>query len=84
LPTSSEEHWDKAVSSELGIQDKPQRTVATEAAAHSTEGIPVIEAQAAAQFRFRILVVDDQFLIRETARQILENGGTRFSRRRTG
>ena len=75
MPTSSEEHWDKAVSSELGIQDKPQRTVATEAAAHSTEGIPVIEAQAAAQFRFRILVVDDQFLIRETARQILENGG---------
>src|ERR1017187_8863917 len=30
LPTNSEEHWDMAVSSELGIQNKSQRSVAAE------------------------------------------------------
>ncbi|MGA2458283.1 MAG: response regulator [Terriglobales bacterium] len=74
MPSSQEEHWDKAASPELGIQNKPQRPVA-ETPAHSTESIPAIEAKAASQFRFRILVVDDQYLVRETARQILENGG---------
>ena len=57
------------------VQSKPQLTVAAETAVHSTESIPATEAKAAAQFRFRILVVDDQFLIRETARQILESEG---------
>jgi CheY-like chemotaxis protein len=74
LPTNPAEHWDKVVSADLGIQNKPQRTIA-ETAAHWTESIPAIEAQAADQFRFRILVVDDQYLIRETARQMLEGGG---------
>jgi len=74
LPTNPAEHWEKAVSADLGIQNKPQRTIA-ETAAHWTESIPAIEAQAADQFRFRILVVDDQYLIRETARQMLEGGG---------
>ena len=75
LPTSQEEHWDKVVSPELGIQNKPQCSVAAETAAYSTKSIPAIEAKAAAQFRFRILVADDQFLIRETARQMLESEG---------
>jgi len=74
LPTNPAEHWDKVVSADLGIQNKPQRTIA-ETAAHWTESIPAIGAQAADQFRFRILVVDDQYLIRETARQMLEGGG---------
>ena len=74
MPTNPAEHWDKVVSADLGIQNKPQRTIA-ETAAHWTESIPAIEAQAADQFRFRILVVDDQYLIRETARQMLEGGG---------
>jgi CheY-like chemotaxis protein len=60
---------------ELVIQNKPQRAVAAETAAHSNESIPALEARAAAQFRFRILVVDDDLLIRETAREILESGG---------
>ena len=59
----------------MSIQNKSQRSVAAETSAHSTKGIPPIEAQAAAQFRFRILLVDDQFPIRETARQTLEDGG---------
>ena len=75
MPTSREEHWDKAVSPDVDVQNKLQRTLAAETAAHSTESIPAIETKAAAQFRFRILVVDDKFLIRETARQILESRG---------
>ena len=75
LLTNQEESWDKVVSPELGIRNKPQGSVASETAAHSRESIPATEAKAADQFRFRILVVDDQYLIRETARQILESGG---------
>lgn len=72
---NQDEHWDKVVSSELGTQNKRPLTVAPETAGRSPEGIPAAEAQAAGQFRFRILVVDDQYLIRETARQMLESGG---------
>lgn len=75
LFTAQEESWDEATSTELGAQNKSERTIATDAAAHSAESVPVTEAQAAGQFRFRILVVDDQYLIRETARQILEISG---------
>src|SRR5208282_1134430 len=74
MPTGQEEHWNKAVSPELGTQEAPLRPVA-EKPSYSTESVPDIEAKAASQFRFRILVVDDQYLIRETAREILENGG---------
>ena len=35
----------------------------------------ITEVRTVAQFRFRILVVDDEPSIRETARQILESGG---------
>ena len=75
MPINQEEHWDKVVSSELDIQNKRPLTVAADAAPHSAESIPVTEAQAAGQFRFRILVVDDESLLRETARLILEGEG---------
>jgi CheY-like chemotaxis protein len=75
MPTSQEEDSDKSVSPELGTHNKPQGTVTVETAAHSNESIPALEAKAAAQFRFRILVVDDDLIIRETARQMLEHGG---------
>jgi len=74
----------KVVSSELDIQNKRPLSVAVDAAAHSAESIPVTEAQAAAQFRFRILLVDDQYPIRETARQMLEAEVMKFSRRWDG
>jgi hypothetical protein len=54
MPTNQEESWDKVVSPEPGIQDKPHRSVA-ETAAQWTESIPATEAKAADQFRFRIL-----------------------------
>ena len=72
---TSQEHLDKTVSPEVDIQNKPQVTVVAEKAASSYESTLVTEAKAAAQFRFRILVVDDDLLVRETARQILESGG---------
>src|ERR1017187_5282117 len=75
LPTNPEENWDKAVSSELAIPDRPQRTIAETAEAHWTTSTPGRDPQAAAQFRFRILVVDDQYLVRETSRQMSESGG---------
>jgi CheY-like chemotaxis protein len=66
---------DKNVSPELDIQNKPQGTVVAEKPVSSYESTLVTEANAAAQFRFRILVVDDDLLVRETARQMLEHGG---------
>src|SRR5450759_5013300 len=75
LTNQEEHHWNKAVPLELDIQKKPQSTVAVEKAAPSNESTLVTEAKAVAQFRFRILVVDDEPSIRETARQMLESGG---------
>ena len=74
MPTSQEGHWDRTVPLESEIQNELQRTVAA-AAARPTEGIPAMEATAAAQFRFRILVVDDEPSIREALWEILESRG---------
>jgi CheY-like chemotaxis protein len=71
---SQKEPWSKSVSPELDIQEMPQHTIAGEKAARSNESIP-ITANAAAQFRYRILVVDDEPSVREVARQILESEG---------
>ena len=75
LTNQEEHHWDKAVPLELDIQKKPQSTVAVEKTAPSYESALVTEVKTVAQFRLRILVVDDEPSIRETARQILESGG---------
>lgn len=67
-------------------EDRPVSFAATtpEMGAHlvpGKDGAPfykgklLAEAQVAAQFRFRILVVDDEPLIRDTARMILESEG---------
>jgi CheY-like chemotaxis protein len=72
---SQKESSSKSVSPESGIQEMPQSSVVAERAARSTEGIPTTEANGVAQFRFRILVVDDEPSIRETARLILESEG---------
>lgn len=75
MSTSQEEHQDKTVSPELDIQKMPPRTAAAGEAARSHESIPATETTAAAQFRFRILVVDDEPSIREAVREMLEIGG---------
>ena len=71
MPAYQQEHGDRNVSS----QKQPHTTPAGEPAAPSYESPLVTEAKPVAQFRFRILVVDDEPLIRETAKMILEGEG---------
>jgi CheY-like chemotaxis protein len=52
----------------------PTRTVESEKK-QSVESIPLLEARAVAQFRYRILVVDDEPSIRETTKALLESQG---------
>jgi PleD family two-component response regulator len=65
MPAYEQEHGDGAVSS----QKKPHSTAACETTAPSYKN-PLF-----AQFRFRVLLVDDEPSIRETAGQILESEG---------
>lgn len=71
MPAYQQEHRDSTVSS----QKQPHSAAAGETAAASSESPLFAEANAATEFRFRILVVDDDPLIRETARMILEGEG---------
>jgi CheY-like chemotaxis protein len=64
---------DTSVSPESAIQKTPNSMVAGDTAAPSYESPLTAEAKAVAQFRFRILVVDDEPSIREAARMILES-----------
>ena len=71
MPAYPQEHGDRTVS----LQKQPHTTPAGETAAPSNTSTLFAEAKSLAQFRFRILVVDDEPLIRETARMILEGEG---------
>lgn len=75
MPTNKDEPSNQTPSLELSVQNKPQPAVHAETTTHSIEAIPAKEERCATQFRFRILVVDDEPLIRETSRKILERGG---------
>jgi len=66
-----QEHGDRTASS----QKQPHTTSAGETAAPSYERPLIAETKPVAQFRFRILVVDDEPSICETAGQILESDG---------
>jgi len=68
------EAWSKSVSPELDIQETQLHAVAVEKAAASNESIPTT-ANAGAQFRYRILVVDDEPSVREMVRQVLQSEG---------
>jgi CheY-like chemotaxis protein len=74
MPTGYEANRDKTVSPQ-DVQNNPQRTVMAETAAHSTDSVPAIEARAVAQFRFRILVVDDAPSVRKFLGEFLEREG---------
>lgn len=71
MPAYQQEHGDRAVS----LQGQPQTMPACDTAAPSCDSKLSAEAKAIAQFRFRILVVDDEPSICETAGQILESEG---------
>src|SRR5581483_4225382 len=68
------ENWDKTVSLELTMQKMPEDRVAAKRAAHPYEGTLVAKAKVP-QFRYRILVVDDEPSIRNCAGDILESEG---------
>jgi len=71
MPAYQQEHGDRKALS----QKQPNSRAAGETAAPSYESPLVAEAKHVAQFRFRILVVDDEPSICETARMILEGEG---------
>jgi CheY-like chemotaxis protein len=71
MPAYQQEHGDRTVSS----RKQRRIAVAGKTAAPSQESKLSAEANAVAQFRFRILVVDDEPSICETAGQILESEG---------
>lgn len=70
MPAHQQDHGDRDVSS----RKQPNSQAARETAALSHES-PIAEAKAAAQFRFRILLVEDEPSVSETARMILEGEG---------
>jgi CheY-like chemotaxis protein len=71
MPAHQQEHGDRNVSSERQLGTTPAGTTA---AASSVSPL-IAEAKPASQFRFRILVVDDEPSISEIAGQILESEG---------
>jgi len=71
MPTDQQEHGDRTVSS----RTPPQTPPADDTAARSYDSKLSAEATALTQFRFRILVVDDEPSICEIAGQILESAG---------
>jgi CheY-like chemotaxis protein len=71
MPAYLQEHRDHTVSS----QEQPPGPAAGETLAASLDRPLYAEANAATQFHFRILVVDDDLSIRETATLILESEG---------
>ncbi len=66
---------DNSDSSKLDVRRMPNRAVADERAGPSYESTLGAEGHAVAHFPFRILVVEDEPSIRETARRILKSEG---------
>jgi|SRR5579884_1211020 len=74
LPAQKEDRG-KSASPELDIPEMPQHSVPHHGTERSDVRSSVVDAKAVAQFRFRILVVDDEPSICETVGQMLENEG---------
>ncbi len=74
MSTGQKKNWDKASSMEVDIQKMPTPTVAEETAISPFKNALVARSKAS-QFRYRILVVDDNPSIRETEALILESEG---------
>src|ERR1700756_4955870 len=71
MPAYQQQHGDPTVPS----QDQPPRAAAGETAAASSDSPLFTIGNTGTQFRFRVLVVDDDPSIRETATLILESEG---------
>jgi CheY-like chemotaxis protein len=70
---SRRELWGKSTSPDLNIPKIPLSTVTSERMRPIE--VPLIEPQPAAQFGYRILVVDDESSIREIVKPLLESEG---------
>jgi CheY-like chemotaxis protein len=75
MPDKHEGDWDRTAFPELRTQHQPPSTVAPEKQPPSHDGTRVVDAKSATQFRFRILVVDDELAMRELAQRTLESEG---------
>jgi CheY-like chemotaxis protein len=75
MPVGQDEHFDSTTSPDLDIRKEPQNPVSADKGAPSCASPLVAETRAIARFRFRILVVDDEPSIRETAALILAKEG---------
>jgi CheY-like chemotaxis protein len=71
MPAYQQQHGDRTVSS----QEQPHSAAAGETAAASSDSPLFTIGNTGTQFRFRVLVVDDDPSIRETATLILESEG---------
>jgi CheY-like chemotaxis protein len=75
MPDRQDENFDNTSSLDLNVPKKPPNAVSVDRTV-PPYAIPLVtEPKAVAQFRFRILVVDDEPSLRETAALILENDG---------
>jgi CheY-like chemotaxis protein len=72
--SSQEESRGKSISPESNMPQMPLRTVASERT-QPVESSTLLETRVVAQFRYRILVVDDEPSIRETTKPLLESEG---------
>jgi len=75
MPARREDHRDRGRSPELDSRKKPQNTITSTGTVRSRENSAGVESKSAGQSPFRILVVDDEPSIRDTAEQILESEG---------
>jgi len=75
MPAHQQEDGDHTVSSPLEVRQQPHIASTGETAVPSCESTHFAQAKTVAQFRFRILVVDDEPLLRETATLILQSEG---------
>jgi len=74
MPNNQTEHWDQIVSPESSFQKLPERTVVLEKAVPGYLSALGADAKVP-QFRYRILIVEDEPTIRQTVGQILESLG---------
>lgn len=75
MPARQEEHWDRTDSSELDTQKKQISAVTRDDAPPLPNAAGVASSTPVNQFRFRILVVDDEPSICELIRRVLESRG---------
>ena len=82
MPNNQTEDWGQIVSPESDIQKLPERTVVVEKALPAY--LTALGADAKVpQFRYRVLIAEDEPTIRETARKFWKVWAMKFSQHET-